>query len=86
MKTCLPKKANSKNPINVYKRLLLKVYQKLNHFLSSSVYQDVARSFRRWTDLGIKLYIYSSGSVEAQKLLFGHSNDGNLLNVRGSYV
>jgi 2,3-diketo-5-methylthio-1-phosphopentane phosphatase len=28
---------------------------------------------------GVKVYIYSSGSVQAQKLLFGHSNHGDLL-------
>lgn len=27
----------------------------------------------------LQVYIYSSGSVEAQKLIFGHSNVGNLL-------
>lgn len=29
----------------------------------------------------MKVYIYSSGSVEAQKLLFGHSTEGNILEV-----
>jgi enolase-phosphatase E1 len=27
-----------------------------------------------WRDLGLKIMIYSSGSVPAQKLLFGHTN------------
>lgn len=43
------------------------------------VYEDVPRKFKEWTDKNLKLYIYSSGSVEAQKLLFGHSEYGNLL-------
>lgn len=29
----------------------------------------------------MKVYIYSSGSVEAQKLLFGHSTEGDILEV-----
>lgn len=29
----------------------------------------------------MKVYIYSSGSVEAQKLLFGYSTEGNILEV-----
>lgn len=31
----------------------------------------------------MKVYIYSSGSVEAQKLFFGHSTEGNILEVGG---
>jgi len=33
---------------------------------------------RRWHARGIALYVYSSGSVAAQKLLFGHSEAGDL--------
>lgn len=29
----------------------------------------------------MKVYIYSSGSVEAQKLLFGYSTEGDILEV-----
>lgn len=29
----------------------------------------------------MKVYVYSSGSVEAQKLLFGHSTEGDILEV-----
>lgn len=43
------------------------------------VYEDVPRKLKEWTDKNLKVYIYSSGSVEAQKLLFGHSEYGNLL-------
>ena len=34
-----------------------------------------------WFKKRIKMYIYSSGSVEAQKLLFGNSEAGDLLKV-----
>lgn len=42
------------------------------------VYADTAPAFRRWRERGASIYIYSSGSVHAQKLLFGHSDAGDL--------
>jgi len=46
--------------------------------LKSHTFCDVAPAFQRWTEMGKKLYIYSSGSIEAQILLFKHSKDGDL--------
>lgn len=46
------------------------------------VYDDVVPALKRWKEHGCKIYIYSSGSVPAQKLLFGHSEKGDLLPVR----
>lgn len=46
------------------------------------VYQDVVPAIRMWRRDGMKVYIYSSGSVEAQKLLFGYSVEGDVLDVR----
>ncbi|XP_015519440.1 enolase-phosphatase E1 [Neodiprion lecontei] len=43
------------------------------------VYEDVPECLKAWKISGKKVYIYSSGSVEAQKLLFGHSQCGDLL-------
>lgn len=34
---------------------------------------------RKWQQIGLQLAIYSSGSVKAQKLLFGQTEHGNLL-------
>lgn len=42
------------------------------------VYADAVEGLRRWHAAGIPLYIYSSGSVAAQKLLFGFSDFGDL--------
>ncbi|WP_111656524.1 acireductone synthase [Isoalcanivorax indicus] len=42
------------------------------------VYPDVADCLRRWHDSGLALYVYSSGSVAAQKLFFGYSETGDL--------
>ncbi len=42
------------------------------------VYPDATAMLRRWHGSGHRLAVFSSGSVDAQKLLFGHSQDGNL--------
>ena len=45
------------------------------------VYDDVEPSIRRWKDDGIDIRIYSSGSIEAQQLFFGHCLAGDLLDL-----
>lgn len=42
------------------------------------VYDDAVAGLRRWHEAGISLYVYSSGSVAAQKLLFAYSDAGDL--------
>ena len=42
------------------------------------VYPDAAQALRGWHASGHTLAVYSSGSVPAQKLLFGHSSQGDL--------
>lgn len=44
----------------------------------SHVYPEVPERLRAWHAEGKRLYVYSSGSVEAQQLLFGHTIAGNL--------
>lgn len=46
--------------------------------LQGALYPDVAPALRRWHRAGIRLHVYSSGSVAAQKLLFGRSVAGDL--------
>jgi enolase-phosphatase E1 len=46
--------------------------------LKGVIYPDVPPVLRRWHEAGICLYVYSSGSEAAQKLLFGHSDAGDL--------
>lgn len=43
------------------------------------LYQDAINNLKAWNAQGIALYVYSSGSVLAQKLLFGHTDDGDLI-------
>ncbi len=42
------------------------------------LYSDVVPALKAWHEGGRRLYVYSSGSVAAQRLLFGHSDDGDL--------
>jgi enolase-phosphatase E1 len=46
--------------------------------LKGVVYPDVPPALRRWRAAGVRLYVYSSGSEAAQKLIFGHSDAGDL--------
>lgn len=49
------------------------------------VYPDAAQALRRWHAAGLTLAIFSSGSVAAQKLLFGHSDFGDLTPLFSAY-
>ena len=42
------------------------------------VYDDAVTALRAWHEAGLPLYVYSSGSVHAQKLFFRHSEAGDL--------
>jgi enolase-phosphatase E1 len=42
------------------------------------VYPDAVEKLKQWQTAGIRLYVYSSGSVQAQKLLFEHTEYGDL--------
>lgn len=42
------------------------------------IYSDAKQQLELWHQQGIKLYVYSSGSVHAQKLLFGYTEYGDL--------
>ncbi|HKP13574.1 MAG TPA: acireductone synthase, partial [Blastocatellia bacterium] len=46
--------------------------------LRSQLFDDVPRAFLRWRDEGRDICIYSSGSVLAQRLLFSHTEAGDL--------
>ncbi|KAI5605436.1 hypothetical protein BDE02_01G351600 [Populus trichocarpa] len=49
-----------------------------NNELEGVVYDDVPEALEKWHALGIKVYIYSSGSRLAQRLIFGKTNYGDL--------
>ena len=54
--------------------------------LVSHVFDDVPETLAQWADSGLDVRIYSSGSIDAQKLFFSHTCAGNLTpHLRGHY-
>lgn len=53
--------------------------------LKCPLFPDVAPALRAWTARGVKVLIYSSGSVAAQKDLFAHTTDGDLSGFLSGY-
>ena len=53
--------------------------------LKAHLYQDAIDAIDAWHKKGLRIFIYSSGSIEAQKLYFAHSTAGNLTGVIGDY-
>lgn len=49
------------------------------------VYEDAARKLRDWHEQDIKLYVFSSGSVKAQQLIFGYSDFGDMTPLFSGY-
>ena len=49
------------------------------------VYRDAAENLKAWKARGLDLYVYSSGSVYAQKLLFAHTEYGDLTPLFSGY-
>jgi enolase-phosphatase E1 len=46
--------------------------------LQATLYPEVATTLQRWKEEGLQLSVYSSGSVAAQQLLYGHCQAGDL--------
>ncbi len=49
------------------------------------IYADAAENLKTWHSQGLALYVYSSGSVHAQKLLFAHTDFGDLTPLFSGY-
>jgi enolase-phosphatase E1 len=49
------------------------------------LYPEVAACLRQWRADGLRLYVYSSGSVPAQQLFFRHSEGGDLTPLFAGY-
>ncbi len=49
-----------------------------NADFTAHIYPDAAPALEAWKHAGLQLYVYSSGSVPAQRLFFGHSAAGDL--------
>ena len=46
--------------------------------LKGHIYEDVPEILKKWQTDGIRMGVFSSGSVAAQKLIYGHSEAGDL--------
>lgn len=53
--------------------------------LKGHVYPEVAACLKKWKEDGINLGVFSSGSVPAQKLIFGYSVSGDLTPYFSNY-
>lgn len=53
--------------------------------LVAQFYPEVPAMLRYWKQEGVPLFIYSSGSEEAQRGIFGHSQDGDLTPLFGGF-
>lgn len=53
--------------------------------LKGHVYPDAVAALKRWHAEGYRLYVYSSGSIQAQKLIFGCSEAGDLTGLFSGY-
>jgi enolase-phosphatase E1 len=49
--------------------------------LQAEVFADMVDALKRWRQAGVDLRIYSSGSILAQQLFFGHSTEGDLTSL-----
>ena len=49
------------------------------------IYPDAVEGLQRWHAAGLALYVYSSGSVHAQRLLFAHTEYGDLTPLFSGY-
>ena len=54
--------------------------------MRAHIYEDVLPAIQSWNDAKCDVRIFSSGSIAAQKLFFGHTVVGNMLHLfRGHY-
>jgi enolase-phosphatase E1 len=71
-------------PLKALQGMIWEAGFRAGHF-TGHIYEDAARRLREWHARGLRLYVYSSGSVQAQQLLFGHSDAGDLTPLFSGY-
>ena len=71
-------------PLKTLQGLLWKIgYEK--GILKGHIYDDVPIALDKWQNIGLKMGVFSSGSIEAQKLIFGYSEKGDLRRFFSNY-
>lgn len=53
--------------------------------LTGHVHEDAHDLLRQWHARGLRLYVFSSGSIKAQQLLFAHTHKGDLTRLFAGY-
>lgn len=53
--------------------------------LTADLYEDVQPAMTGWASAGLKTYIYSSGSRQAQRNLFGYTKAGDLRDLLSGF-
>lgn len=53
--------------------------------IKGHVYEDVLPALIKWQQHGLKMGVFSSGSIAAQKLIFGYSESGDLTSYFSNY-
>ncbi len=56
-----------------------------NQDYQGHIYQDAFECLQKWKQTGLKLYVFSSGSIKAQQLLFAHTAFGDLMPLFSGY-
>lgn len=56
-----------------------------SHAYSAHVYEDAFQQLSAWHAAGVPLYVYSSGSIQAQKLFFAYSEFGDMTPLFSDY-
>lgn len=56
-----------------------------NGDFTGHIHDDAVEYLRQWHAQGMRLYVFSSGSVKAQQLLFGFSDAGDLTSLFSGY-
>ena len=49
--------------------------------LRADLYKDVPQALKAWSEGGLRLAVYSSGSIPSQKLLYGYTEQGDLTSL-----
>jgi enolase-phosphatase E1 len=56
-----------------------------NQDYQGHIYPDAVEHLKRWKENSLKLFVFSSGSIKAQKLLFAHTTFGDLTPLFSDY-
>ena len=54
--------------------------------LVATLFPDVPPALRAWKQAGLTLAVYSSGSAPAQRLIYGHTTDGDLTSLFSAFL